>query len=45
MTSVEGKAKLSQNRSDADRAGVVAGLRTTGRPGDAAVADAMERLG
>ena len=35
---VEGKAKLSQNRSDADRAGVVAGL--AGTP-DQAVADAV----
>ncbi|GEA83654.1 FMN-binding negative transcriptional regulator [Cellulomonas gelida] len=38
---VEGKAKLSQNRSDADRAGVVAGLRQDGGSGTAAVADAM----
>ncbi|KAA1400100.1 FMN-binding negative transcriptional regulator [Aeromicrobium ginsengisoli] len=37
---VEAKAKLSQNRSDADRAGVVAGLRAEG--GDPAVADAMD---
>jgi transcriptional regulator len=41
---VEGKAKLSQNRSEQDRAGVVAGLRATGLPRDAAVADAMGRL-
>jgi transcriptional regulator len=39
---VEGKAKLSQNRSAEDRAGVVAGLRATGRPRDAQVADAMD---
>ncbi|KMM46861.1 transcriptional regulator [Cellulomonas sp. A375-1] len=38
---VEGKAKLSQNRSDADQAGVVAGLRQDGGSGTAAVADAM----
>ena len=39
---VEGKAKLSQNRSEADRRGVVAGLRAEGTtPGAAAVADAM----
>ena len=38
---VEAKAKLSQNRSDADRAGVVAGLRAEG--GSPAVADAMDR--
>jgi transcriptional regulator len=37
---VEAKAKLSQNRSDADRAGVVAGLRAEG--GSPAVADAMD---
>ena len=42
---VEAKEKLSQNRSDADRAGVVAGLRAEGRPhdarGEAQVADRM----
>ncbi|CAM3519088.1 FMN-binding negative transcriptional regulator [Nocardioides zeicaulis] len=31
VASVEAKAKLSQNRSDADRAGVVAGLAAEGR--------------
>lgn len=31
VTSVEAKAKLSQNRSDEDRAGVAAGLATDGR--------------
>jgi transcriptional regulator len=36
---VDAKAKLSQNRSEADRAGVVTGLRA--EAGDAAVADAM----
>lgn len=41
VTGVEGKAKLSQNRSDADRQGVVEGLRAGGRPGDLGVADAM----
>lgn len=41
VTTVEGKAKLSQNRSIADREGVVEGLRADGRPGDVAVADAM----
>jgi transcriptional regulator len=40
---VEAKAKLSQNRSEADQAGVVAGLRA--ESGDPAVADAMEELG
>ena len=42
---VEAKAKYSQNRSDADRAGVVDGLRTElgpdGRRGEAQVADRM----
>ena len=32
---VEGKVKLSQNRSEDDRAGVVAGLRATGHSRDA----------
>jgi transcriptional regulator len=41
VTGVEGKAKLSQNRSDADREAVIEGLRAEGRPGDLAVADAM----
>jgi transcriptional regulator len=36
--SVEAKAKLSQNRSDEDRAGVVAGLVADGRDPDALVA-------
>jgi len=40
---VEAKAKLSQNRSDADRAGVAAGLRREGREREAEVADAMDR--
>lgn len=40
VESVEAKAKLSQNRSEEDRAGVVAGL--TGGPGEA-VAEAMRR--
>jgi transcriptional regulator len=39
---VEAKAKYSQNRSDADRAGVVAGLRAEGGlRGEAQVADRM----
>ncbi|GAA1076943.1 FMN-binding negative transcriptional regulator [Nocardiopsis composta] len=40
---VEAKWKLSQNRSDADRDGVEAGLRTEPAPGARAVADAMAR--
>ncbi|MCQ4162387.1 FMN-binding negative transcriptional regulator [Roseomonas sp. GC11] len=35
---LEGKVKMSQNRSAADRAGVAAGLATSARPGDRAVA-------
>ncbi|TNC46197.1 FMN-binding negative transcriptional regulator [Mumia zhuanghuii] len=41
VTSVEGKAKLSQNRSDADRAGVVAGLRAEDGAEASRVADAV----
>jgi transcriptional regulator len=39
----EGKAKLSQNRSEADRRGVIAGLHATAHddPGARAIADAM----
>ena len=40
---IAGKAKLSQNRSDADRRGVVAGLRAAGDPTAYRVADEMER--
>ena len=42
VESVQAKAKLSQNRSAEDRAGVVAGL--LGTPGEP-VARAMEALG
>ena len=38
---VEAKAKLSQNRSDADREGVIAGLREEDDAGALAVADQM----
>ena len=41
---VEGKAKLSQNRSDDDFAAVVAGLRREGGGREHEVAAAMERL-
>jgi transcriptional regulator len=41
VTGVEGKAKLSQNRSRADREGVVDGLRGSARPGERAVAEQM----
>ncbi|HET8602873.1 MAG TPA: FMN-binding negative transcriptional regulator [Marmoricola sp.] len=40
---VEGKAKLSQNRSDEDRRGVIDGLRAAGGPRERALAEAMER--
>lgn len=42
VTSVEGKAKLSQNHSAENRRGEIAGLRERGRPQDLAIADAME---
>ena len=42
VSKVEGKAKLSQNRSQPDREGVVAGLRQSGRPDEQGVADLME---
>jgi transcriptional regulator len=41
---VEGKAKLSQNRSEEDRAGVVTGLRAEGGPRESVVAEQMEQL-
>ncbi|WP_426242155.1 FMN-binding negative transcriptional regulator [Nocardioides sp. LHG3406-4] len=41
VTRVEGKAKLSQNRSRADREGVVAGLRESGRAEEQGVAEQM----
>ncbi len=47
ISALTGKWKMSQNRSPADRAGVVAGLRADGSPEAEAVADvvaaAMER--
>jgi transcriptional regulator len=39
---LEGKRKLSQNRTPADRDGVVAGLAASPAPGDRAVAAAMQ---
>jgi transcriptional regulator len=39
VTRIDGKRKFSQNRSDADRRGVVDGLRALGDPGARAVAD------
>ena len=41
---VEGKAKLSQNRPEEDRAGVVRGLREEGGHRESVVAGQMERL-
>ena len=41
ISRVEAKAKLSQNRSDADRAGVVAGLNEVGTPHAVALAEQM----
>lgn len=41
---VEAKAKLSQNRSDADRAGVIEGLGSEGAAREAAVAQAMQQF-
>jgi transcriptional regulator len=42
ISSVEAKAKRSQNRSDADRAGVIDGLRAEGAAREAAMADGMQ---
>lgn len=41
ITEVVGRFKLSRNRTDADRAGIVAGLRMRGRDRDRRVADAV----
>jgi transcriptional regulator len=39
---LEGKAKLSQNRAEADRRGVIEALRAGAAPADAALADVMD---
>ncbi len=44
VTAVEGKAKLSQNRSEADQHGVIDGLDREPDQGSAAVADAMRAV-
>ena len=44
ITRVEAKRKLSQNRGEADRAGVIEGLAASPREGDRAVAAAMAAL-
>jgi transcriptional regulator len=41
ITSIEGKRKLSQNRSEADRSGVLADLESSPDPVDQRVAEAM----
>ena len=41
---LEGKRKLNQNRTAADRAGVIRALETSGEPGGLAVAHLMRRL-
>jgi transcriptional regulator len=41
---VDAKAKLSQNRSEADQDGVIVGLRADGTNRESEVADAMDRL-
>ncbi len=43
ITRIEGKFKLSQNRSDADRAGVIAALAASGDQTDREVAELMRR--
>ena len=43
ITRLEGKRKMSQNRSAADRAGVAAGLASSAREGDRATAALMAR--
>jgi transcriptional regulator len=45
IRSIEGKFKLSQNRSAADRAGVIAQLRASGRAHDAELARLMDASG
>ena len=42
ITKIEGKSKLSQNRSAADRAAVIERLEASADPGDVAVARAMK---
>jgi transcriptional regulator len=42
---VEGKAKMSQNQPERNRAGVVAGLKASGAPHDQLVADRVTELG
>jgi transcriptional regulator len=41
ISSIQGKRKLSQNRTPAERAGVVRGLSERGGEGDLAIVEAM----
>ncbi len=43
LTRIEGKWKLSQNKTDTDRAGVIAGLRAEGDPASLAMAELDEQ--
>ena len=43
VTRLEGKWKMSQNRSVADRSGVVTGLRESAKAGDRAVAEIVKK--
>ena len=43
LTRIEGKRKMSQNRNEADRAGVVAGLQESERPEDRFVASLVPK--
>ena len=45
ITAIEGKWKLNQNRSSADRAGVVAALRASGSAAADAIATLVENVG
>ena len=42
---LEGKWKMSQNRPEADRVGAIAGLQSTGRVAETAVAEIMQSIG
>ncbi|MGZ8803553.1 MAG: FMN-binding negative transcriptional regulator, partial [Mycobacterium sp.] len=45
ITSVEGKAKMSQNQPERNRDSVVAGLRESSEPADHSVAERVSDLG
>ena len=45
ISSIEGKWKVSQNRSEADRQGVIAGLRESGDEEAGAMADLIANSG